>query len=1435
MTYRRALVFGPACLAAAMGISYAAPGADSPAASVRKQVLAVHGQVNELRRAWHRNLARVPVDKGKPRRILRISLEKAVEHRPLCFEVVQCGEDWIPGSAWLPGLHSSPHPFTVRNAGVTNAALRLELRVVLERGPGWGFGLVETMGELPNVPAIVDLRLDVAGGKIKGKYTLRPEPFPETKKDEEPPPNPLAATHGAVTGTVLAVDPPPEPWHAKAPPAWKAASIDHLAAAAQWLERIADRTYYGIRVFALMQKAGIPYDTAERDLVEINAARVFVPPRDAAGKKKGKKSTAPSLDDDDLGLGDLEEEDPAVKKEAAAQQRKKAEAAVAFAKSIHGRLGYMRRLVDVYMTADAAPSYQVDSIEVPDPEFGPWYDEEALPYDAKSGKHKLPADAGRAGPQTWPCVGTWELIGPFPTPRWDRHLPLLPDTALDRTSDYLIDRDALRRGKSLRRKDAGKWIITERSMPFGYIGPPNWSTSNGFSTGRPTGRKWGFGHTGLSYSSLYACTGIEAPCAMTLWAMIGVEQRGALWINDRLVWTGPGKIIDKHALETRHLVKLKFDKGLNRLVFRCDVHFSSPCFWLRICTRGAPRDAATVAARAAEVAKARKALPGTETFGFRGDGSGNFPKARPPVAWDYKRGKNLIWRTHLPYWSNSSPVITRDRVFLTVDPHWLYCLSKADGRILWRRPVTILETLPEEEKKEGWALFNAWWKARCARDNVPSNVLRPHKWLRNANDWYWAEGKGVWKSQMKDEREDASPELLALLDERDELNRVPMTGSVFEQLQKVNKQIEEYRLKEGGSEEQKSAQEAEKKLSKAWMEFLKFMRPPRSHVKKLGGYWYDYDGYAFATPVTDGKHVWCKTGMDAIACYDLEGNRRWIKAIDGGGSGSGTVPSPVLVEGKLVYRSPYRAEKGKKRLKASVYTALDPATGEAIWEAKPLIKAGYDWGAGTPAVMKLTNGKEAMTILIDAGSSVVRADDGKILRGNIGSFIHHGGPLVVDDRVFFHRPHPAMYRMIMVDRDRVGAKLLWGFHIGSHGLGYHSSVVSRKARLLYHETGLENSRYRWPWQSAGGTGERRKWVICRDFDTGVEVAHPEASRKACHFWSLSSVAADHVYMVFGDHIFAIGNKPPMWAAVLTNDRDPLVLARNVIERTFGGPVFEGERMYIRGYRSAACVGYTGDDGRRYEARITAKTLLDEIAAEPPPCGPDTIRPKQRFDEVAKSLNCRVEHNRAPHIWTYWGDFPVDAREKVVKAMGGYGARHKVGDTVKVAGVERKLWVLSTKGFPSTNAPPWEVDPANYSLLNEQRRIIPLDRVLIDKVPCVAYLYTELTCEKARTMSFEQKTPGVRVWIGGVPVNDGDRIAFPGEGAYPMVVEVKAERIPEGGLHISPRFFRSENPKEELVQWRAYVKRIRPYLDRVVKLAPAGVEAARARAVLSDGD
>jgi len=82
------------------------------------------------------------------------------------------------------------------------------------------------------------------------------------------------------------------------------------------------------------------------------------------------------------------------------------------------------------------------------------------------------------------------------------------------------------------------------------------------------------------------------------------------------------------------------------------------------------------------------------------DQSGIAPTADPPVTWS--ETENIVWKTPLPSWSGSSPIIWGDKVYLTSPSKpgeskeeqdaggpkvLLLCISKADGKILWEHEL----------------------------------------------------------------------------------------------------------------------------------------------------------------------------------------------------------------------------------------------------------------------------------------------------------------------------------------------------------------------------------------------------------------------------------------------------------------------------------------------------------------------------------------------------------------------------------------------------------------------------------------------------------------------------------------------------------------------------------------------------------------------------
>lgn len=105
-------------------------------------------------------------------------------------------------------------------------------------------------------------------------------------------------------------------------------------------------------------------------------------------------------------------------------------------------------------------------------------------------------------------------------------------------------------------------------------------------------------------------------------------------------------------------------------------------------------------------------------IGFRGDGNGYFPGARivtefwegTPVEKEQQyRGKrrmetgkylaliddkpkNLVWKTEMPSWANSHPIVVGDKAFTTGESDWLVCTDVRTGKILWAKQTPVWRT-----------------------------------------------------------------------------------------------------------------------------------------------------------------------------------------------------------------------------------------------------------------------------------------------------------------------------------------------------------------------------------------------------------------------------------------------------------------------------------------------------------------------------------------------------------------------------------------------------------------------------------------------------------------------------------------------------------------------------------------------------------------------
>ena len=87
----------------------------------------------------------------------------------------------------------------------------------------------------------------------------------------------------------------------------------------------------------------------------------------------------------------------------------------------------------------------------------------------------------------------------------------------------------------------------------------------------------------------------------------------------------------------------------------------------------------------------------TRPFGFRGDGSGRFPGATPPLAWSEK--KNVRWSAVVGK-SFSSPILAGKYVLVTSEPSLLICLDRMTGAVRWKLETNPAGLADEKSRKQ---------------------------------------------------------------------------------------------------------------------------------------------------------------------------------------------------------------------------------------------------------------------------------------------------------------------------------------------------------------------------------------------------------------------------------------------------------------------------------------------------------------------------------------------------------------------------------------------------------------------------------------------------------------------------------------------------------------------------------------------------------------
>ena len=294
------------------------------------------------------------------------------------------------------------------------------------------------------------------------------------------------------------------------------------------------------------------------------------------------------------------------------------------------------------------------------------------------------------------------------------------------------------------------------------------------------------------------------------------------------------------------------------------------------------------------------------------------------------------------------------------------------------------------------------------------------------------------------------------------------------------------------------------------LEPFKTFLPPQAHPT---------NGYSSSTPVSDGKNVFAVFGNGVACCYDVKGNRVWIRHIENPLSPNnwGHSTSPLLSGDKLLVH-------------LNDLKALNTTTGAEVWSAK--VRASW----GTPAAVAIGDTPAIFT----PGGDLVRVSDGHVMAANV-AHLEYDAPIVHDGVVYFIENGGKAVKIPEKAGDAVKPEVLWTTALNKER--YYASPVILDG-LIYAVT-------------------RYQHFSVIDAKTGALVYEKDlALGDKAECYPSIALAGKRIY-VSADNGATL---------VLEPGREYKEVTRNMLEPFRGSPVFDGKRVYIRTQKVMYCIG-----------------------------------------------------------------------------------------------------------------------------------------------------------------------------------------------------------------------------------------------------------------------
>ena len=498
----------------------------------------------------------------------------------------------------------------------------------------------------------------------------------------------------------------------------------------------------------------------------------------------------------------------------------------------------------------------------------------------------------------------------------------------------------------------------------------------------------------------------------------------------------------------------------------------------------------------------------------------------------------------MPNRSSSSAIVVGKKVFVGSEPDELVCVDTDSGKILWKTSVMIDQFIPEADRAA----------VRTALGQVEDQVLALDIPAHVAGQWVGAIAPLV---------DPAVSETAKRIDEV--LKKVVATGT-------------ELKIGDNGARIPANlivSKDSADILAKYQIQRLSTKRTMDPYALACIQH-HAHMGFTMPTPVSDGKYVYYKSALGAMACLDLDGKVVWNKRIptQGGtvtdvGSSFHGCGSPLLIGDRLFYQT-----NGRNII------CVEKTTGKELWawtyNAKTDGPGSIDRGHTSPSHLRL-NGRD----LIQTGiGPILDTVNGKVLErtGFLMATSPTRGVMVQDNVVIQRSVRGAQIGMrLQLEGDKVNVVALWPAEIGpninfTYPVFFEKFLYSFNMCHTHPSCSRAYSALRLP-SPDGQPSEVAVFKIPKQQTTWLVPDHLQESFKPVDRnlripfgWYYAGPA------VAEGHFFHGHDSLGMTVVKLAGEKSAVV-AQNFMDLGIRStPFFQGNRMYVRSQHYLYCIG-----------------------------------------------------------------------------------------------------------------------------------------------------------------------------------------------------------------------------------------------------------------------